>query len=201
MTTSQTSLTRTDRAVLRTVRIAAWLGIALQLVTGVLLQVINALNGFTAAPLLLPVQPPASSTGLSVVSSQLVDATVLVDGQEPWLTAMMVGATFARSTGIALVLLGVALLAGRMLRGRAFTQSAMAPLGLVLVGTAAGPTIADALEGLVSMATVEALGFPDGVGAVAAFNPGALFLGLVVAALMIAFRIAGRIERETEGLV
>ncbi|MFJ6114315.1 hypothetical protein ACIQC8_09420 [Agrococcus sediminis] len=203
MSITQTDLTRTDRVLLRVVQIGAWLGIALQLVSGVMMQILNALNGFTAAPLLLPVQPPVGDSGstMAVVASQLVDVTVFVEGQPPALTAMMVGASIARTLGIVLVLLGVALLAGRMLRGRAFTQSAMLPLGLVLIGVAAGPTIADALEGMVSMATVDALGFPDGVGAVSVFNPGAIFVGLVVAALMVAFRIAGRLERETQGLV
>jgi hypothetical protein len=198
-------LSRTDRAVLRLVQIAAWIGAALTAVTTALNATLPLLQGMGAAPLLVQPELPeplaGPTEGIAVVSTQSLDTVVFLTGQPTHLTLAMVAALVARSAGVALVLVGIAMLAGRLLRGRAFLQAAQLPLALVLIGAAAGPIVADALEGWVSMGTWQAMGTPAGYGAVAAFNPAAIFFGLVVAALMTVFRVADRAERDADGLV
>jgi hypothetical protein len=199
--TTALGLRRTDVVVLRIVQVVAWIGAAITAVTAALTAAMQATSGVGAAPLGVAAGLPAVEGGVTVAEEQWLWGTLLVDGQPPLLAAMMIGALLVRSAGTVLVLLGIALLAGRMLRGRPLARAAVMPLGLVLIGVAGASTVADALEGWVSMATWEAMGTPSDFGAVSTFSPMPIYLGLVVAALMITFRIAGRMQRETEGLV
>jgi hypothetical protein len=198
-------LSGTDRAVLRLVQLSAWVAAGFTALSAALSAVLSTLQGMGAAPLLVQPEIPEPSEGategISVVGTQALDTVVYLTGQPMHLTVAMIAALAVRSAGLALVLIGIALLAGRLLRGRAFLQAAQRPLALVLIGAAAGPIVADALEGLVSMGTWDAMGTPSIYGAVAAFNPMAIFFGLVVAALMVVFRIADRAERDADGLV
>lgn len=198
---TELGLRPTDVVVLRIVQIAAWLGAAITAVVASISALMHATSGVGAATLGVDATLPAVEGGVTVAQEQWVWATLLVDGQPPLLTALMILALLMRSAGTVLVLLGIALLAGRILRGRPFARAAGMPLGLVLIGVAGASTIADALEGFVSMATWDAMGNPSGFGAVSTFSPMPIYLGLVIAALMITFRIAGRMQRDTEGLV
>lgn len=200
-TTNRPELTRTDRVVLRIVQISAWVGVAITAFSATATTVLYALNGITGAPLMVQVSTSASRGDLSVGGDQWVQAVLFVQGQAPALTGAMMAALILRNLGTVLVLLGLAILAGRMLRGRGFAAAAGMPLGLVLVGVALAPIAADALEAWVSRATWDALGNPASHGAVAGFGPGPLFLGVVVVAVMILFRVGARMQRETEGLV
>ncbi|WP_306232960.1 hypothetical protein [Agrococcus beijingensis] len=201
MTISPTlGLTRTDRIVLRILQIGGWAGAALTAIGGLFTTVMHAMGG-GAARLTTQATVPPSGGSVDVLSMQTVESVLRVEGQPAHLTAAMVAALGVRAAGLALVLIGIALLAGRLLRGRALLQAAQVPLGLVLVGVAGAPVVADALEGWVSMATWDAMGNASGFGAVAAFSPMAIFLGLAVGALMIVFRIAGRLEQDAQGLV
>jgi hypothetical protein len=200
-TTTDLGLSRTDRLVLRILQIVGWAGVALTVVSGALTAVLHAMTGGGAAPLTVQATVPPPGGSIDVMSPQVLQGVLWVDGQPPHLTAAMLGALVVRSFGLGLALAGMALLAGRLLRGRALLQAAQLPLGLVLVGVAAAPLAADALEGWVSMATWDAMGNAAGYGAVAVLDPLAIYLGLGVAALMIVFRIAGRLEHDAQGLV
>lgn len=199
--TSALGLRRTDVVVLRVVQIAAWLGAAITAIGTAITAWMHATSGVGAAQLGVGASLPAIDGDTTVADQQWLVGVLLVDGQPPLLSAAMIVALLVRGAGTVLVLLGIGLLAGRVLRGRPFARAAGTPLGLVLVGVAGGSTIGDALEGWASMATWEAMGTPSGYGAVTAFSPMPIYLGLVVAALMITFRIADRMQRDTEGLV
>jgi hypothetical protein len=200
--TIATDLTRTDRAVLRTVQLGAWVGLAAAAALGTAGAISAVAGGLTAVRLAIYAAPPPTDS-LTVVSGVLhrMEADVFVERVPPLVAGMAVAADLVRAIGMVLILLGIAMLASRMLRGLPFAGAAGTPLGLVLIGVAAGPTLADALDGWVSMGTFEAMGTPDGYAAVYGFDLAPIFLGMVVAALMIAFRIADRMQRETEGLV
>src|SRR5690606_27028054 len=175
MTTEPPLLTRTDGVVLRVVQVLAWVGAAGTLLSGALSAALPLLQGMAAVPLTVDATLPATNGALTVQSPQLVQASVWIDGQPSLVTALVAIALLARVVATALILVGIALLAGRMARGRAFVDSAALPLGLVLVGVAAGPILGDGLEGWASMLAWEAMGSPSGYGAVMAFSPSAIF--------------------------
>ncbi|GEK81148.1 hypothetical protein ABA31_24990 [Agrococcus baldri] len=200
MLTEPPLLRRSDRVVLRVLQILAWVGAAVTLVSGAASALLPLLQGMAAVPLTVEASLP-ETTGVIAQSPQWLQASVWIDGQQPVVTALVIAALLVRVAATAVVLMGIALLAGRMLRGRAFADAASAPLGLVLVGVAAGPILGDALEGWASMLAWEAMGTPSGFGSVMAFSPTAILFGLVVVAVMILFRVASRVQRDADGLV
>lgn len=199
-TTGETARPRgAARAVLIAIVVAGCALGLVQLVLGGYSQIYWALSGTIGVPVVFDAPMPATGGATVAGDTVMVEAVVPIVGAPAGIAALVIGGRAIAALGILLVLLGVVLAALAQLRGRGFAASARRALGWIVIGVACTAALAPALDSWASMLGAELLGNPTMARAIA--DPYGLFLLLVMLGLMAVFRIAGRMQRDTEGLV
>lgn len=188
-----------DLVLVHVVRALALLAMVAHLAAAALALVVPLAQGWIGVPAMVEARMPASQ-GIAVAPAQAwVETTVTVLDAPGWLAALVVGAAVVGVAGGLVVLAGVAWLAHRMLRGAPFAASARGALAAIAIGVMLVSLIAPALRGLASTSAMPLLG--SGYGAVSSLDLAAMLLLLVILALMVAFRIGERMQRDVGGLV
>lgn len=195
-------LTKNERSTLRVLQAFAIIGV----IGAAIVLVFGIVAPFIMGGVPVPVVVADSSAGALVddlpnVTLSGIEGTALVEGAGWGLYALFYASLVIGGGGLLIVLITVANMAERMLRGDTFLSQAKHAFIWAAAGVAAAFVGSELIPGVLSMAALGAFDDNAALGAVLTISSTSFLLIAALGAAAIAFRAGQRVKNDADGLV